>query len=108
MKALILLDVPLGGKLPNEIGVTLQPSQFSFNFTIMDEHGNQIGQFAPVGDDVTIEKLTLEYKNTTIERMQAEHDDALEAKSAEMSRLNQLLEIERAAPSRRTHRGCFG
>jgi hypothetical protein len=29
-------------------------------------------------------------------------------KDAEIARLKQLLEIERAASSRRTHRGCFG
>jgi hypothetical protein len=36
-------------------------------------------------------RTALEYKNTTIERMQAEHDDALEAKDAEISRLKDEL-----------------
>jgi hypothetical protein len=36
-------------------------------------------------------RTALEYKNATIERMQSEHDDALEAKDAEISRLKDEL-----------------
>ncbi len=52
-----------------------------------------IARAVVAGKDATIGRLrtALEYKNTTIERMQAEHDDALEAKSAEIARLKDEL-----------------